>query len=107
MTAGTFTFYSWLRRGLATLLQTPADTASQVTVKLNFATNAEEKTATAVLDVLGPGDIVGLDPAVVVRTWPKPDDLDAEFVAYPLIEFDQAGSSVALLSRGVGRGNDC
>jgi hypothetical protein len=34
--------------------------------------------------------VVGLDPNVIVRAWPPPDDLDAEFVSYPLIEFDQA-----------------
>ncbi|HWP09927.1 MAG TPA: hypothetical protein VNN72_29495, partial [Polyangiaceae bacterium] len=32
----------------------------------------------------------GLDQTSIVRVWPKPEDLDAEFGSYPLIEFDQA-----------------
>ena len=42
------------------------------------------------LSLVGPGDVVGLDPSVIVRTWPKPNDFDAEFIPYALIEFDQA-----------------
>ena len=91
MTDGAFTFVSWVRRGLATAINT-ADLASssQTIVTLTFDTDAGPENSSTTLDLVGPGDITGLDPSVIVRTWPKADDLDAEFVAYPLIEFDQA-----------------
>jgi hypothetical protein len=42
------------------------------------------------LTLVGPGDIVGLDPSVIVRVSPKPDDFDAEYIPYALVEMDQA-----------------
>ena len=90
MTDGALSFYSWLRTGLAATVGTEAaDTRVIAQVTLGF--NGDPLlTASPRLALIGPGDIVGLDPNVVVRTWPPANDLDAEFVAYPVIEFDQA-----------------
>jgi hypothetical protein len=91
MTAGAFTFVSWVRRGIATALNTSgADLTTKLLVTLNFQTDVDTQAVDATLDVIGPGDIVGLDPAVIVRTWPRASDLDAEYIPYTLIEFDQA-----------------
>src|SRR5215831_14128957 len=96
MADGKLSFFSSVRRGLATALTTP-DTApagtdhTLITLKVTPGVgSAAAETATVDLSLTGPGDIVGLNPAVVVRTWPKPDDFDAEFIPYALIEFDQA-----------------
>ncbi len=91
MTDAALTFLSWTRRGLGTAISTEATaTTTQVQVTVNFATNAEVLQALPTLSLIGPGDIVGLDQSIIVRAWPPPDELDAEFVSYPLIEFDQA-----------------
>jgi hypothetical protein len=94
MADGAFTFLSWTRCGFATAISTGEEdttTKVQVTVNLNTETDDGEPLHPALsLNPIGPSDIVGLDPNVIVRVWPKPDDLDAEFEAYPLIEFDQA-----------------
>ena len=90
MTDGALSFYSWLRTGLAATVDTEAaDTRVIAQVTLGF-NDDPLLTASPRLALIGPGDIVGLDPNVVVRTWPPANDLDAEFVAYPVIEFDQA-----------------
>ncbi len=92
MADAALTFVSWVRRGLATALQATEGDAPgpQTLAEVIVRFNADDLSARANLDLVGPGDIVGLDSSVVVRTWPRPEDLDAEFVAYPLIEFDQA-----------------
>ena len=91
MVDGALTFVSWVRRGLATGFAnedgSPAPPVVSVSVQFN---DDPIDTVTARLNLIGPGDIVGLDSSVIVRTWPKADDLDAESVAYALIEFDQA-----------------
>src|SRR5512138_2206540 len=96
MAEGKLSFFSFIRRGLATALTT-ADTATAgnahtvITLQVTPGVGtAEAEHALVDLSLTGPGDIVGLNPAVVVRTWPKPDDFDAEFIPYALIEFDQA-----------------
>src|SRR5262245_45529256 len=86
-------FYSFVRRGLATAL-TNADgqSAGAPETKISVSVRPSEETTPVVtqLGLVGPGDIVGLDPTVVVRTLPRANDFDAEFVPYALIEFDQA-----------------
>jgi hypothetical protein len=90
MTDSAFTFLSWARRGLATAVATSDDTTTKADVSVEFNAGALATASGFKLELIGPGDIVGLDPNVIVRAWPPPDDLDAEFVSYPLIEFDQA-----------------
>ena len=45
--------------------------------------------ASTTLSLLGPGDIVGLDARTIVRTFPQPDDNEAQagFLCY--VDFDQ------------------
>lgn len=90
MADGALSFFSWIRRGLAAAVETdPVARVTQVVARIQF--NADEDlVATPAIPLIGPGDIVGLDSDVVVRTWPKADEQDAEFVSYALIEFDQA-----------------
>jgi hypothetical protein len=91
MSDGAFTFLSWARRGLAHAVNTDTvATTTIVPVDLVFNATEDPLPVRADLNPVGPGDIVGLDPSVIVRTWPKHEDLDSEWVSYPLIEFDQA-----------------
>ncbi len=95
MADATLSFASFVRRGLATsLLATeggPGGSVSQAALSLGIESTAGEVlTANPTLTLVGPGDIVGLDPSVIVRTVPKPDDFDAEYVPYALVEMDQA-----------------
>jgi hypothetical protein len=96
MAEGKLSFFSFVRRGLATALTAP-DTApagtdhTVITLRVSPKTSDTNPLSSDVaLSLTGPGDIVGLDPSVVVRIWPKADDFDAEFIPYALIEFDQA-----------------
>ena len=41
------------------------------------------------LPVVGPGDIAGIDPRMVVKVHPGRDESDAEFDQFPAIEIDQ------------------
>jgi hypothetical protein len=83
-------FFSWIRRGLSTAINTsPLQTNSFAGITLGFNDDTD-LVVKPNIPLIGPGDIVGIDANVVVRTWPKPNELDAEFVSYALIEFDQA-----------------
>jgi hypothetical protein len=95
MADGTLSFASFVRRGLATALAAteggPGGTTSQAALGLSIESTAGEVlTANPILTLVGHGDIVGLDPSVIVRVSPKPDDFDAEYIPYALVEMDQA-----------------
>lgn len=87
------TFFPWLRRGLAvgigrndrSSVEVPRPTATaQASVVLNAGTTS------ARIPLVGPGDIVGLDPAAIVGVFPAADDLVAEHNLFATVEFDQA-----------------
>jgi len=88
---GKLTFASWLRQGLATGITRTDGSGSGAATKTAVAVTFDNTlSTTAPLTLVGPGDIVGLHGDVIVRTWPKADDNDAEFGSLALIEFDQA-----------------
>ena len=90
---GSATFFSELRRGAALGITrvdqaaAPPEPRALLDVHVNYDSNHDAATQ---LPLVGPGDIVGLDTRTIVRTFPKPDDNDAEsdFLAY--VELDQA-----------------
>jgi hypothetical protein len=85
-----YTFLPWARRGLAARTPAvPSDRAlpARVTVDVGVTlTSLPESPFTLTLH--GPGDVIGLDPRVVVRTDPRPHSVDVEPNYLPLIEFD-------------------
>src|SRR5688572_32033124 len=88
---GTLSFASLVRRGLAAGIETPDGGSAGAETTLSIAVSFDGSLeAIAPLKLVGPGDIVGLDSRVVVRTFPKPDEVDAEVDHFALIEFDQA-----------------
>ena len=90
MAASTYRFLPWARRGLADRI-TDADTGAalparaKVNVGITVSNIGETPYA---LQLYGPGDVVGVDPRMIVRTEPRPASSDAEPNYFALIEFD-------------------
>jgi hypothetical protein len=96
----TIAFIPFVRRGLATGITKlesnfeDGDLAAridvQVQVNLSRPGKLEDlRSGTASLQLIGPGDVVGLHTNTIVRVSPPRDDSDAEFLHFPSIEFDQ------------------
>lgn len=90
MTDSAYTFLPWARRGLAARSPVVAGAAplpatAQVEVGLTLTSLPE---ASRRLSLYGPGDVLGVDPRLVVRTDPRPGSVDVEPNYLPLIEFD-------------------
>jgi len=89
-------FLPYVRRGLAAAITQPDGASAGVsTVPFNAAVTVASLgttlgTVNVSLPLIGPGDIAGLDPRVVVRTTPLANESDAEFKHFAAIEFDQA-----------------
>jgi hypothetical protein len=93
------TFYSSIRQGAALAITrtdvvdppAPVVPRVQLPVTLGYQATAgeDQPTAGTTLALLGPGDIVGLDTRTIVRTFPQPNDNEAEagFLCY--VDFDQ------------------
>jgi hypothetical protein len=91
---GHLSFLSSLRRGLAVAIEPideapppPPATRSSVSVRAELSFDVD--VAASSLKLIGPGDIAGLDPRAVVRTFPRADDNDAQVGFFAMVEFDQ------------------
>jgi hypothetical protein len=99
MADANLTFYSSIRQGAALAITrtdvvdppAPVVPRVQLPVTLGYDATAGESQPTAgtTLSLLGPGDIVGLDPRTIVRTFPQANDNEGEagFLCY--VDFDQ------------------
>lgn len=90
---GSLTFVPYLRRGIATQIDRPdgggtPGARARIPVRVGF--NSNTLVAEAPLALKGPGEVVGLDPRAVIRTWPTADMIDAEANLFPFVELDQA-----------------
>jgi hypothetical protein len=91
MSDARYQFLPWARRGLASRVPVAdAPTAvlaprANVSVGITLTSIAEQ---TVNLALFGPGDVVGIDPRMIVRTDPRPLAADVEPNYMPLIEFD-------------------
>jgi len=94
-----YRFIPWTRRGLARAHQRPDDVNAnllarpRVTVGLTLQAkeNGTDKTAVSGnidLRLYGPGDVIGIDPRLVVRTDPKPDITNFEPNYLAVVDFD-------------------
>jgi hypothetical protein len=83
------TYLPWVRSGLAGAVTgtdalggaAPARGALAVTATVNTTRQSQ-----AAVTMYGPGDVLGFDPAAVVRREPVPDSSDAEPNYFPLVE---------------------
>jgi hypothetical protein len=90
MTIARYSFLPWLRRGISNQLQTPAGTASRAAldVTLTVASDvASEALPPRTVQLVGPGDIIGINPQLVVRTEPRNWVTDFEPNYLPFVEF--------------------
>lgn len=91
---GTYSFLPWLRQGLANNIQTPAGPEArrgQITVAVNVIgkglTEPGSHPFDKKLELYGPGDIIGIDPKVIVKTEPRNWITNFEPNYLPYIEF--------------------
>src|SRR6478672_74359 len=75
MAASSYRFLPWTRRGLAGRIGTKE-------------ADAPLPAAGFTLAVMGPGDVLGIDPRIVLRTDPRPAASDVEPNYFAQIEFD-------------------
>ena len=87
MSFGEYTFVPWLRRGIANQLQQPAAAASRAALSVTVRVRSEA----AGLDVpaksvqlIGPGDLIGVNHQMVIRTEPRPGiaNFEPNYLAY-------------------------
>src|SRR5262245_12497599 len=82
------TFYAWIRRGLAASLAA-GSTSARVSIDL-ASTDASNKTTVVskakTIQLRGPGHVLGLDPALVVRCEPEADATEFEPNLFPFVE---------------------
>lgn len=88
-----FTFLPYVRQGLAAALSAPdgktTDGRMQLPVRLRLGGGEEPaEVLSAPLQLYGPGDVVGVDPAEVIRNDPGPLTTDFDPQYFPLVEFD-------------------
>jgi hypothetical protein len=89
------TFLPWTRRGLAARASAvdtgPTATApalpAQATITVGLTLSGIPE-ARYDLTLYGPGDVVGIDPRLIIRTDPRPGSANVEPNYLPLIEFD-------------------
>src|SRR6185436_8585644 len=84
-----YAFLPWLRRGVSAATSTAAAAAPRLRLPVDVGLG-EGRAASVVLELPGPGDVVGLDRRMIVRTWPRANVRDAEPNFFPMVEFDQA-----------------
>jgi hypothetical protein len=88
--AASFTFLPWARRGLASGIAAGTGTAAlparaTISVGLTLSGLAESRYD---LTLYGPGDVLGIDPKLIIRTDPRAESTGVEPNYLPLIEFD-------------------
>ncbi|PLR22616.1 hypothetical protein SGCZBJ_17725 [Caulobacter zeae] len=84
-----YAFLPYVRRGLAAALAGDAEGGRlQMPVRLKLQGGGGEETVDLPLRLYGPGDVIGLDPAEVIRTEPRhlTPDFDPQY--FPAVEFD-------------------
>ena len=93
---GSFSFFPWLRRGVATEISRAEGDAvpaggdpARVDVPVSITLN-DTQTITVPLGLVGPGEIAAVDRDSIIRVYPIPGAFDAESNYFPLLEFDQA-----------------
>ncbi len=94
-----YRFMPWARRGLARSHQNPDDGQNnlalrpKVNIGLTLQAKQDDKDAAEVLGQIdltlyGPGDVIGIDPRLIVRTDPKPNITNFEPNYLAVIDFD-------------------
>lgn len=85
-------FHPWVREGLAAGIAATDDAAAQLPARAASSVGIEvnDRTVSSTMRLMGPGDVVGIDPDQIVRNDPDPGTDNAEPNLFPAIEFDRA-----------------
>ena len=91
---GTYTFFPWLRQGLANQVKAPASADAkrgQITVTLKVSgeglTEPPDQKVDKQIEIYGPGDIVGIDPKAIIKTEPRNWITNFETNYLPYVDF--------------------
>jgi hypothetical protein len=90
MASGEYSFLPWLRRGIANEIRQPAAARSRAIVDVMVTASDGVTTANSVpqtFELIGPGDVIGLDPQNIVRCEPRNWVTDFEPNFLPFVEF--------------------
>ena len=89
MSTPAYRFLPWARRGLAAAITQPDTPAapSRATITVGITVTGAGDAGTQ-LELYGPGDIVGVDPRLIIRLEPRASASDVEPNYVPAIEFD-------------------
>jgi hypothetical protein len=90
MASGEYSFLPWLRRGIANEIRQPATARSRAIVEVSVTASDGVGTATSqpqAFELVGPGDVVGIDPQNIVRCEPRNWVTDFEPNFLPFVEF--------------------
>ncbi len=74
MTIARYSFLPWIRRGIANQVQAAATATARATLDVTLAVASDVETislAPKKVQLVGPGDVIGVLPQVVVRTEPR------------------------------------
>lgn len=90
MPAPVYRFLPWARRGLAQGITNSDNPGGNLPARTSLRVNLDATggTATARVDVYGPGEVTGIDRRLILRTDPRPGATDFEPNYLPAIEFD-------------------
>lgn len=89
---GEYTFLPWVRSGLAATVRNPAVGKLRATTGVSVTVRDDKggsQTVSKDLTLRGPGDILGLEAAQIIRRYPRPGAIDAEETFLAHIEFDR------------------
>jgi hypothetical protein len=90
MTIARYSFMPWLRRGISNQIQTPAAGASRAALDVTLEVGSDVATQTLPpksVQLVGPGDVIGINPRMIVRTEPRNwiADFEPNYMAF--VEF--------------------
>ena len=80
-------FLPFVREGIVPTTAAGARAQAQVAMRL-AAPGRTARDITRQVDLLGPGDVIGIEPGQILRMTPSPAARDAEPDFFPLVEFD-------------------
>jgi len=99
MSIAKYIFLPYLRHGLSSVIDQGTDLPSNITlnesrVKLKFQLKLNEiddLPQEKDVYIFGPGDVIGFDKSIIIRTDPKPKVYDFEPNYFPMVEFSEGG----------------
>jgi hypothetical protein len=92
MSETVYRFLPWSRRGLSAALPAASDGAplpARPKVQIDVVVGGGAGPVSTSMQLNGPGDVIGLDPTVIVRTIPRPGSTNVEPNYLAAVDFDQ------------------